>query len=169
MQRTHNLPKRLLISTALFTAVVFSAGCSSVYVPGFIKVYEPDIQQGNIIEPEQIERLAEGMPRQQVRGLLGTPALSDLFRERERDVYFYYDKRGKDEPFTHVLTLYYDQDQRVIEIDNRGDDFAKAPSMNNAELPEPAELRETDPAIPLGETAPDERPSMPPRQPTRGQ
>ena len=128
---------------------------SNVYIPSFIKVYEPDIQQGNIIEPEQIERLAEGMPRQQVRGLLGTPALSDLFRERERDVYYYYDKRGKDKPFTHVLTIYYDQQQRVVEIDNRGDDLAKAPSMNSADLSGPAELRETDPTVPTGETAPD--------------
>lgn len=169
MQRIAIPFKRLSAGAALLAFLGLSSGCSNVYVPGFVKVYEPDIQQGNIIEPEQIERLEEGMPRTQVRNLLGTPALTDLFRGQQRDVYYYYDKRGKEEPFTHVLTLHYDQASRVTEIQSRGDDFAKAPSMNTAELPEPAELRETDPTVPLGETTPDERPPMPPRQPTGGE
>ncbi|MFI9651166.1 outer membrane protein assembly factor BamE domain-containing protein [Guyparkeria halopsychrophila] len=115
------------------------AGCSSVYVPSFIQVYQPDVQQGNIYEEEQIERLGEGMPQSQVRAILGTPSLNDIFHQGQRDTYVYYDKRGKQEAFRHTLVIEYDSTGRVDAIRRDGMDLAEAPSMNSAELPDEAE------------------------------
>lgn len=119
-------------------AAILLAGCSSVYVPGFIQVYQPDIQQGNIYEEAQIQRLHEGMPQSQVRAILGTPSLNDIFHRGQRDTYVYYDKRGKKEAFRHVLVIEYDSTGRVASIQRDGMDLAEAPSMNSAELPEEA-------------------------------
>ncbi|MFP4252580.1 MAG: outer membrane protein assembly factor BamE [Guyparkeria sp.] len=112
------------------------AGCSSVYVPSFIQVYEPDIQQGNIYEEEQVERLRKGMPQSQVRSILGTPSLNDIFHQGQRDTYIYYDKRSKEEAFRHTLVIEYDTTGRVDSISRDGMDLSKAPSMNSAELPD---------------------------------
>jgi len=123
------------------------AGCSSVYVPSFIQVYQPDIQQGNIIEEAQIERLHEGMTQAQVRNLLGTPGLNDIFHAGQRDTYLYYDKRGKKEAFQHTLVIEYGASGRVTSIKQDGMDLTEAPSMNSAELPEEEQSGgETEPA-----------------------
>ncbi|MFP4639734.1 MAG: outer membrane protein assembly factor BamE [Guyparkeria sp.] len=114
------------------------AGCSSAPVPSFIKVYQPDIQQGNIYEEEQVERLSEGMPQSQVRSILGTPSLESIFHSGQRDTYIYYDKRGKQEAFRHTLVIEYDRVGRVASISRDGMDLSEAPSINSAELPDTA-------------------------------
>ncbi|WP_372590882.1 outer membrane protein assembly factor BamE [Guyparkeria sp.] len=133
--------QRKLLTLPVIAALL--AGCSSVYVPSFIKVYQPDIQQGNIFEEEQISRLSQGMPQSQVRSVLGTPSLEDIFHSGQRDTYIYYDKRGKDEAFRHTLIIEYDRFGRVASIDRDGMDLSEAPSMNSAELPD-----EADPVTP---------------------
>ena len=40
-------------------------------------VYELDVQQGNKLEPEDIEKIEVGMTRSQVRFVLGTPVVGD--------------------------------------------------------------------------------------------
>ncbi|MGM0516186.1 MAG: outer membrane protein assembly factor BamE [Pseudomonadota bacterium] len=126
--------QRKLLTLPVIAALL--SGCSTVYVPSFIKVYQPDIQQGNIYEEAQIERLREGMSQSQVRAILGTPSLKDIFHEGQRDTYVYYDKRGKQEAFRHTLVIEYDRAGRVASIQRDGMDLAEAPSMNSAELPE---------------------------------
>ncbi len=138
--------QRQLFSLPL--VAVLLTGCSSVYVPSFIQIYQPDIQQGNIFEEAQIDRLYEGMPQSQVRNLLGTPNLEDIFHTGQRDTYVYYDKRGKEKAFRHTLVIEYDRGGRIASIRRDGMDLAKAPSMNSAELPDEAEV--TSPAAGSG-------------------
>jgi len=126
--------QRKLLTLPIIAAML--SGCSTVYVPSFVKVYEPDIQQGNIYEEAQIERLREGMSQARVRAILGTPNLRDIFHAGQRDTYVYYDKRGKGEAFRHTLVIEYDRNGRVAAIQRDGMDLANAPSMNSAELPE---------------------------------
>lgn len=133
------------------------AGCSSVYVPSFIQVYQPDIQQGNIIEEAQVERLHEGMSQAEVRNLLGTPSLNDIFHAGQRDTYLYYDKRGKEEAFRHTLVIEYGASGRVTAIKQDGMDLAEAPSMNSAELPDEDEKDDRE-SEPVPATAPEEDP-----------
>lgn len=137
--------QRHLITLPLVATLL--AGCSSVYVPSFIQVYQPDIQQGNIIEEAQVERLEEGMSQAEVHRLLGTPSLNDIFHAGQRDTYVYYDKRGKEKAFQHTLVIEYGASGRVTSITQDGMALAEAPSMNSAELPaEETEGGETDAA-----------------------
>lgn len=57
-------------------------------------VYRVDIQQGNLLDDEDIEAVQPGMTRSQVRFLLGTPMIEDPFHEARWD-YVYYLRRGR--------------------------------------------------------------------------
>jgi outer membrane protein assembly factor BamE len=64
------------------------AGCGSI-------IHRIDIQQGNIVAPETFAKLKTGMTRTEVRGLLGTPLLTDVFHANRWDYYFRYEQRGQ--------------------------------------------------------------------------
>ena len=67
------------------------SGCSSVgdHIPGWLKPYTPDVHQGNVVTSEMVDALHEGMTKNQVIFLLGTPALRNLFhKEQWNYVYF---------------------------------------------------------------------------------
>lgn len=71
--------------------------------------YRPNIQQGNWITAEQVERLEVGMSREQVRFLLGTPTLQDIFRSDRWD-YPYYSKPGYGEPEQRRFSVWFEGD-----------------------------------------------------------
>lgn len=56
-------------------------------------VYRMDIQQGNLLDPEQVDQVEVGMTRSQVRFLLGTPMVIDSF-DPDRWDYIYSLRRG---------------------------------------------------------------------------
>jgi outer membrane protein assembly factor BamE len=62
---------------ALVTVLLLSA-CGVPRIPG-ITPYKPEIQQGNYISQDLIAQVKPGMTREQVRFLLGTPLLTDIF------------------------------------------------------------------------------------------
>lgn len=70
------------------------AGCSSVpTIPG-VGTYKIDIQQGNYVTQEMAAKLKPGMTRSQVRFLLGTPLVVDVFRTDRWDYVYVYQKGG---------------------------------------------------------------------------
>jgi len=84
-----------------------------------------DIQQGNKIKPETLEKLKVGMTRKQVVFLLGTPLLKDPFHQDRWD-YIFYLKPGNQAVKQSRVTLHFKQG-RLIKID----DVAYAPEMHN--------------------------------------
>ena len=69
----------------LITFSLLSTGCSWLKFPGVHKV---DIQQGNIVDQEMIDKLRPGMSMSQVQFVLGTPLVIDTFNQKRWD-YFY--------------------------------------------------------------------------------
>lgn len=55
---------------------------------GFLKPYRVDIQQGNFVSREMVAQLRPGMTRDQVRFVLGTPLLTDIFHADRWDYDF---------------------------------------------------------------------------------
>ena len=85
---THKL---LIILT--IAGLLISAGCSSVR--NFtLRPYRINIQQGNYLEEREVDEILPGMTRSQVRFLLGTPMVTDLFDPNRWD-YVYYLKIGR--------------------------------------------------------------------------
>ncbi len=62
-------------------------------VPG-LEPYRMTIQQGNYISQEMVAQLKVGMTREQVRFVLGTPLLQDVFHADRWDYVFYRDVPG---------------------------------------------------------------------------
>src|SRR5688500_16850689 len=79
-------------------------------------VYRIDIQQGNFLEAKDIDRVAVGMTRIQVRALLGTPMVADPFETWRWD-YIYYLKKGRlKKPEHRQFTVYFEED-KVVRIE----------------------------------------------------
>ena len=80
--------------------VAAAAGC----------VYRMDVQQGNLLDPEQIDQVEVGMTRSQVRFLLGTPMVVDSF-DPDRWDYVYSLRRGHERKVTkRHLVVWFDGD-----------------------------------------------------------
>jgi outer membrane protein assembly factor BamE len=74
-------------------------------------VYRMDIQQGNFLEGKTVDRLEVGMTRTQVRYLLGTPMVPDIF-DKDRWDYLYYFKRGRlRRPSQRHLSVFFKEDK----------------------------------------------------------
>ena len=78
------------------------AGCSIVY--------RLPTRQGNVIDQVQLDKLAVGQTREQVKFLLGTPVASSPFKTDRWDYLGYYkDPRGK--VSSRTISLYFDQEK----------------------------------------------------------
>jgi outer membrane protein assembly factor BamE len=107
-----------LLPQFLIAAALLLSGCESVrsWVPPLLQPYRPDVQQGNVVTKEMVDQLATGMTREQVRFMLGTPALVSVFHVNRWD-YVYLLKRGKgSEVQSRRLTVYF-KDNRVERFD----------------------------------------------------
>jgi outer membrane protein assembly factor BamE len=70
-------------------------GCSSVPTIPTLGAYKMDIQQGNYVTQEMVSKLKPGMTRAQVRFILGTPLMVDMFRTDRWDYVYVFQKAGK--------------------------------------------------------------------------
>jgi len=73
-------------------------------------VYRMDIPQGNRIDPVLVEQLEIGMSRDQVRFLLGTPAIVDLYHPDEWYYVYYLKKNDGNAPEKRVMKLTFSGD-----------------------------------------------------------
>jgi outer membrane protein assembly factor BamE len=64
-------------------------GVTSIVTP-----YKIDIQQGNVVTSEQAQALKPGMPRSQVRDILGSPLLTSVFHADRWDYVFTFQRQG---------------------------------------------------------------------------
>ena len=80
-------------------------------------VHRIDIQQGNFLDKEDIDRISVGMTRVQVRALLGTPMVADPFQNARWD-YVYYFKRGRlSKAVQRHFIVHFDGADKVEKID----------------------------------------------------
>jgi outer membrane protein assembly factor BamE len=87
-------------------------------------VHRIDIQQGNFLDKEDIDRISVGMTRVQVRSLLGTPMVADPFQGSRWD-YVYYFKKGRwQKPQQRHFIVFFGSTDKVEKID-RPDPAAK--------------------------------------------
>lgn len=92
----------LAVALGLLTA---ASGC----------VYRANISQGNIVEEEDLDQVAIGMTRNQVRFLLGTPMVADPFHQDRWD-YIYYVKIGRNDATGKRWVTILFEDDTVSEI-----------------------------------------------------
>lgn len=86
-------------AAVLVLAVLAAGGCATAdkYVPSWrsFGVYKIDINQGNYLSQDTVDKLKVGMTQQQVRQLLGTPLVNSPFRPDRWDYVYEYTRQGK--------------------------------------------------------------------------
>lgn len=90
--------KKILISLSL---IFLLSSCA---------IYKLDVQQGNTISEQALGQLKQGMSKDQVKALLGTPLLADSFQNNRWDYIFYLNKAGK-QVERKDLVLHFTNDQ----------------------------------------------------------
>ena len=98
-------------SVAVAFALTLSA-CS------YFAPYKIDIQQGNIVAQENVEKLKAGMTRNEVKNLLGTPLVSDIYHADRWD-YVYSSRKGWRVEEQRKLTLTFEKDV-LAKIEGQG-------------------------------------------------
>ena len=134
--------RRRLHLLLLAFAVIGAAGC----------IYRPNIQQGNVLEIEEIDQVTVGMTRSQVRYVLGTPMISDPFHPDRWD-YVYSMQRGRERRKETAHFVVYFADDKVSRVEKL-DRPEPPPAAGKKEPPKDAE-REPPPAPSVKPPQPD--------------
>lgn len=118
--------------------LLVTSACSSVghSLAGMVSPYRPDIRQGNYIDGSALERLRVGMSRDQVRYLLGSPLVLDLF-DPDRWAYVYRFQPGDGPVVQRKISIRF-ADGKVAEIDDEGFEATAAVEVPTAGEPAPA-------------------------------
>ena len=96
-----------LLKAALYLII----GASLLTLNGCVRSYRVEIQQGNVISAEQIEKITPGTSRNEVRFILGTPLIEDPFHAERWD-YFYSLDPAKGELITkYRLSVWFENGQ----------------------------------------------------------
>lgn len=124
-------------------ALLLSA-CLALQGCGYI-VYKMDVQQGNYVTQDVIERVKTGMTKAEVRQILGTPLVSDVFHSNRWDYYFSFEKHGRRQQRT-LLSIFFEND-KVASIQGKGQPPAPPPVV-------PASAPSPKPAAPASDSGP---------------
>ena len=77
-----------------------------------LKPYRIDIQQGNYLSQDMVSQLKKGMTREQVRFVLGTPLVTDIFHGDRWDYVFYRElQNGRKEQ--RNISVFFEEDKLV--------------------------------------------------------
>lgn len=119
--------KRILLLMPLLAA------CSNTpRITDYLSPYRIDVRQGNMVTQEMVAQLKPGLSREQVRFILGSPLVTDMFHADRWD-YVYRFQPGRGEVQQRVLTVFFlDNKLSRVAGDVVADDASKA------EAPKPA-------------------------------
>ena len=106
--------RRHWLLAAAIAASLGLGACSSVNTSArnalyAVTPYKVEVVQGNFVSKEQVEALKPGMTRHQVREILGTSLLTDVFHSNRWDYVFTIRRQGV-EAQQRRLTLYFNGD-----------------------------------------------------------
>ena len=105
---------------SLLLCLTLLSGCSGE----LFTIHKIDVQQGNAVEVDKVEQLSIGMTKEQVRFLLGSPMLTDVFHPERWDyVYFLIPGYGEQER-RHVSIIF--NGDKVTEIVKSGIQIGRA-------------------------------------------
>jgi len=104
--------KKITQIVLIASCVAALSGCAE-WLP---EAHKLDLQQGNTIKLAQLEAISIGMPKSEVRKILGSPMLSDPFHNQRWDyIYRFIPNKGFERK--SLLTLYF-EDDALVRIDD---------------------------------------------------
>jgi outer membrane protein assembly factor BamE len=94
--------KQLASTLFLLIVIITISSCSS------LSPYKVPVLQGNIFEDEDLEKLSEGLTKEQVQFIFGTALIQDPFRTSRWD-YFNSVTVGNEVVAENKLTIYFNE------------------------------------------------------------
>ena len=91
------MPRALARSICVALAVGALTGCTPLMTSRWTNVFLPyrvEVVQGNVVTREQIARIVPGLSRAQVREILGSPLVTDIFHADRWDYVFMLNRPG---------------------------------------------------------------------------
>ncbi|HLE65653.1 MAG TPA: outer membrane protein assembly factor BamE [Burkholderiales bacterium] len=89
----------------ILAALPALAACSP---PSLVRPYRMEIQQGNYISQEMVSQLKLGMSKEQVRFVLGTPLVTDIFHVDRWDYVYFRDIQGRGREERKIAVVFED-------------------------------------------------------------
>lgn len=89
------------------------SACLVALLNGCLSVYTMEVQQGNVITQEMIDKLKPGMTRSQVRFVLGTPMVTDAFHPDRWDYYYFLRPSNEKNSKVRRVTVMFKNDALV--------------------------------------------------------
>jgi len=114
-----NLRLRQPLLAAFVLSGLLLGGCSSV--PRIVNEYKIDIQQGNVLSQEMVSQLKPGQTRDQVRFLLGTPMVADIFHQQRWDYAYRFQSGATGQIESRRLSVYFDENGLLQRVDGNVD------------------------------------------------
>lgn len=98
-------------------------GCESLVsrekITDIVKPYTVEVVQGNVVTKEQVSRVQMGMSRAQVRDILGSPLLADVFHANRWDYVFTIRRQGTEPQRRSIVALF--DGERLASLDTGGE------------------------------------------------
>jgi outer membrane protein assembly factor BamE len=94
----------------LLVAVPLVAACNPLNA---LAIYRMEIQQGNFISQEAVSQLKAGMTKDQVRFVLGTPLLADIFHEDRWDYVYRRQRANSSQVEERRISVFFEDDKLV--------------------------------------------------------
>jgi outer membrane protein assembly factor BamE len=98
------------LSLLVLLAAPVLAACNPLNV---LSIYRMEIQQGNYISQEAVSQLKPGMTREQVRFVLGTPLVADIFHEDRWDYVYRRQRANSREVEERRVSVFFEGDKLV--------------------------------------------------------
>ena len=104
-------------STWILSAVLLSAALGACsYVPRPFTEYKIDIQQGNVLTQDMVAQLKPGLTKDQVRFILGTPVLTDMFHANRWDYVYRLQKGSTGEVEERKFSTFFVDSGRLVRV-----------------------------------------------------
>lgn len=116
--------------SGFFVAALAALVLAACGVPRIVNEYKIDIQQGNVLTQDMVAQLKPGQTKDQVRFILGTPVLQDMFHADRWD-YVYRLQKGSGQVEMRKFSTYFDKNGRLVRV--AGDVTALQSADLNAE------------------------------------
>ena len=132
--------------------------CKSVEVPKVpgVTPYRMVIQQGNFISDDMVAQLKPGMTKEQVRFVLGTPLVTDIFHADRWDYVFFRELPNGKREQRNLSVLF--QDNKLVRVIGDLLPDPNAPKLAPVAKPEPKPAAEPKPA-PVAKPAAEPKPA----------
>jgi len=123
--RGYRFPRVAMRLIAILLISIAASGC----------VYKIDVQQGNYITQDLVDKLQPGMTKAEVKGLLGTPLLADAFHADRWDYYF--SNKPHRMPLETARVSITFKDEKLVSVEGAGRPPGTSPSRSAPETPRP--------------------------------